>query len=374
MKKLLTFILSLCIFVSSPLWANASAPSVSGGGIILMDTTSEYVFYEKDIHKKMPMASTTKIMTVILTIESGDLEREITFTKDMIAEGSNMGLKVGDKVSLYSLCVGMMLSSGNDAANAAAISLGGSIQNFCKLMNKKAKELGMKNTSFETPSGLDGDNHYSTPYDMALLAIYAMKNNYFRQLASAKSMKISFGTPEKECTYYNHNKLLSQYEGAVGVKTGFTKKAGRCLVSMAEKNGASLVCVTLNTGDDWNVHKKLFDYGFEQYTDLEIGQDISLTNLPLVGGEKCTANIFFERKNVKIPKDIQNNIKLSVQIEPFVYAPTYKGDVVGEFCYSYNEKEIYRGLISLNEDIGMKSCNPLKLLLERFWISFARLL
>jgi len=339
-----------------------------------MDTTSEYVFYEKDIHKKMPMASTTKIMTVILTIESGDLEREITFTKDMIAEGSNMGLKVGDKVSLYSLCVGMMLSSGNDAANAAAISLGGSIQNFCKLMNKKAKELGMKNTSFETPSGLDGDNHYSTPYDMALLAIYAMKNNYFRQLASAKSMKISFGTPEKECTYYNHNKLLSQYEGAVGVKTGFTKKAGRCLVSMAEKNGASLVCVTLNTGDDWNVHKKLFDYGFEQYTDLEIGQDISLTNLPLVGGEKCTANIFFERKNVKIPKDIQNNIKLSVQIEPFVYAPTYKGDVVGEFCYSYNEKEIYRGLISLNEDIGMKSCNPLKLLLERFWISFARLL
>ncbi len=339
-----------------------------------MDTNSRYIFYEKNIHKRMSMASTTKIMTVILTIESGNLEREITFTKDMIAEGSNMGLKIGDRVSLYSLCVGMMLSSGNDAANAAAISLGGTITDFCKLMNDKAKELGMKNTSFETPSGLDGENHYSTPYDMALLAIYAMKNDTFRELASAKSKRISFGTPKRECTYYNHNKLLSSYKGTVGVKTGFTKKSGRCLVSMAERDGASLVCVTLNTGDDWNVHKKLFDYGFMQYIDFNTKTDIALSNIPLVGGEKCTAEVHIEKDIIKIPAQIKDKIKTSVQIEPFVYAPTCKGDMVGEYFCCYKDKEIYRGMITVNEDTSIKYCSPIKLFWEKFWLSFKRLI
>ncbi|MBR2152958.1 MAG: D-alanyl-D-alanine carboxypeptidase [Clostridia bacterium] len=377
MKRILisffSIILALLVCVPCPL-TNALAPSVSGGGIILMDANSKHIFYEKDIHKKRPMASTTKIMTVLLTIESGNLEREITFTRNMIAEGSNMGLKVGDKVSLYSLCVGMMLSSGNDAANAAAISVGGNIENFCKLMNQKAKDLGMKNTSFETPSGLDGEHHYSTSYDMALLAIYAMKNDTFKKLASAKSMKISFGTPKRECTYYNHNKLLSSYKGAVGVKTGFTKKSGRCLVSMAERDGASLVCVTLNTGDDWNVHKKLFDFGFEQFTDFEAGKDISLSTLPLVGGEKCTVDILIEEKIIKIPKDLVEKVKLSVQVEPFVYAPTYKGDVVGEYFYHFEGREIFRGMIYLNEDITLKPCNPVKLFFERLFYSFRRML
>ena len=373
MKRIISIILTV-IFCTSPLLVKASAPDVSGGGIILMDANSKYIFYEKDIHKKMSMASTTKIMTVLLTIESGNLEKEITFTKDMIAEGSNMGLKVGDKVSLYSLCVGMMLASGNDAANAAAVSVGGSIPDFCKLMNEKAKKLGMKNTSFETPSGLDGEHHYSTPYDMALLAIYAMKNETFRELASAKSKRISFGTPQRECTYYNHNKLLSSYKGAVGVKTGFTKKSGRCLVSMAERDGASLVCVTLNTGDDWNVHKKLFDFGFENFTDFEAGKDISLSNLPLVGGEKCTVDILIDEKIIKVPKDIVEKVKLSVQIQPFVYAPTSKGDVVGEYFYCYKGEEIFRGMIYLNEDIPIKNCSPIKLFLERFFYNFRRML
>ena len=373
MKKIISLILC-AVFCAFPLWTKASTPDVTGGGIILMDANSKYIFYEKDIHKKMPMASTTKIMTTLLTIESGNLDREVVFTREMIAEGSNMGLKVGDNVSLYTLCVGMMLSSGNDAANAAAILVGGSVKNFCKLMNEKAKELGMKNTSFETPSGLDGEHHYSTPYDMALLAIYAMKNDTFRALASAKSMTVSFGTPKKEYTYYNHNKLLSNYKGAVGVKTGFTKKSGRCLVSMAERDGASLVCVTLNTGDDWNVHKKLFDYGFENFTDYEAGKDISLTNLPLVGGEKCTVDILIEEKIIKIPKDLVEKVKLSVQVEPFAYAPTYKGDVVGEYFYHFEGEEIYRGMIYLNEDINIKTCSQLKLFLEKLWLNFVKLL
>ncbi len=376
MKKFLLVFLTLVLLISvlSCPVANATEINVSAKGVILIDSLSKQIFHEKNIHEKMPMASTTKIMTVILTIESGNLEKEITFTQDMIAEGSNMGLKIGDKVSLYSLCVGMMLSSGNDAANAAAISVGGSIPDFCKLMNDKAKELGMKNTSFETPSGLDGEKHYSTPYDMALLAIYAMKNSTFRELASSKSKTVTFGTPEKQCTYYNHNKLLSSYEGAVGVKTGFTKKAGRCLVSMAEREGASLVCVTLNASDDWNVHKKLFDYGFLQYTDFIAGEDIKLHTLPLVGGEKCSADIYFEKKNIKIPTAIKDKIKASVQIQPFVYAPARMEDAVGDVSYHYNGSEIYRGIIYLNENVEIKLCSPLKLFLERYVRNIKRLL
>ena len=376
MKRFLTLFLSIAIFISFPSCPviNAAEISVSAKGAILIDALTKQVFYEKNIHQKLPMASTTKIMTVLLTIESGNLDKEITFTKDMIAEGSNMGLKIGDSVSLYSLCVGMMLSSGNDAANAAAISIGGNIPDFCKLMNKKAKELGMKNTSFETPSGLDGDNHYSTPYDMALLAIYAMKNDTFRELASAKSKRISFGTPKRECTYYNHNKLLSSYKGAVGVKTGFTKKSGRCLVSMAERDGASLVCVTLHASDDWNVHKKLFDFGFSEYTDFVVGADIDLHSLPVVGGEKCLADIYFEKKSIKIPSAVRDKIKVSVQIQPFIYAPTYKDNAVGEFYYHFDDIEIYRGLIYMGENVDMKSCSPLKLFFERFVYNLKRII
>ncbi len=376
MKRFLTLILTLTLSISllPCCVVGASAPSVSAKGAILIDGVSKQILFSKNIHEKLPMASTTKIMTVLLTIESGNLDREITFTQNMIAEGSNMGLKVGDKVSLYSLCVGMMLASGNDAANAAAISVAGSIPEFCKLMNDKAKKLGMKDTSFETPSGLDGDNHYSTPYDMALLAIYAMKNTTFKELASAKSKKISFGTPKREFTYYNHNKLLSSYKGAVGVKTGFTKKSGRCLVSMAERDGASLVCVTLHAGDDWNTHKNLFDYGFEQFSDFEVGKDISLKTLPVVGGEKCEANIYFEKKNIKVPTAIKDKIKSSVQVQPFLYAPAIKGDAVGEYFYHFEGEELYRGLIYTNEDIPIKPCSPLKLFFERFMYNLRQIL
>lgn len=376
MKKIIPLILiiSLCLSSNIIFCLPVSAVEVSGKGVVLMDNISGYIFYEKNLHEKMPMASTTKIMTVLLTLESGNLQREIVFTREMIAEGSNMGLKVGDKVSLYSLCVGMMLASGNDAANAAAIAVGSNLENFCNLMNQRAKELGMSNTSFETPSGLDKEHHYSTPYDMALLTRYAMKNETFKKLASSKSMKISFGTPKRECTYYNHNKLLSSYEGAIGVKTGFTKKAGRCLVSMAERDGASLICVTLNTGDDWNVHKKLFDYGFAGYEDFAIGENISLNYLSVAGGEKGQAEIYFEKKNIKIPTAIKGKISSSVQVEPFLYAPITKGETVGEFFYCYKDEEIYRGLIYANEDVPIKSYNPIKLFFERFIYNLKRLL
>ena len=255
----------------------AEAPSVSAQAAVLYDPMSGAVLYEKNGGEVLPMASTTKIMTALLAFESGQAGAVVEVTPEMVAvEGSSMGLAAGDRLTLGSIARGMMMASGNDGANAIALFLGGSAVGFASLMNARAAEVGMENTRFVTPSGLDAEGHGTTAYDMALLGAEAMRCADFAETVGAVSQTVEFLSPEKTVRYDNHNRLLQLYSDCTGIKTGFTKKAGRCLVSSAERGGAQLICVTLNAPDDWNDHIALFEYGFSQLETRAITPDGTL--------------------------------------------------------------------------------------------------
>ncbi len=230
-------------------------------GAVLMDAESGRVLYGHDAHKPRLIASTTKLMTALVAVErAGDLDETVTVKGEWLgSEGSSIYLRAGEEITLRGLLYGLLLQSGNDAAMVIACHTAGSMEEFVELMNRRAAELGMKDSSFANPSGLDHENHYSTPYDMALLARACLDNSTVAELCATKS--ITVGTR----TFVNHNKLLWRCEGCVGMKTGFTEKAGRTLVSAAVRDGQTLICVTLNDGDDWNDHRKLLDYGFRTY-------------------------------------------------------------------------------------------------------------
>ena len=235
--------------------AAAEAVEVSAAAAVLMDADSGRLLYEKNGEKRMLIASTTKLMTALVALEQGGLQQEITVTGSHMAEGSSMYLRPGEKLTLETLLYGLLLSSGNDAALAVTECMGGAAP-FVARMNEKAAELGMENTHFANPNGLDDEEHYSTAEDMAKLAAAAMNDPVLRRVASTRTARIGGRT------LTNHNKLLSRVEGCVGLKTGYTKAAGRTLVSCAERDGVRLVAVTLQDGDDWNDHASLYEQGF----------------------------------------------------------------------------------------------------------------
>ena len=235
--------------------AVTEAVEVSAAAAVLMDADSGRLLYEKNGEKRMLIASTTKLMTALVALEQGGLQQEITVTGGHMAEGSSMYLRPGEKLTLETLLYGLLLSSGNDAALAVTECMGGAVP-FVARMNEKAAELGMENTHFANPNGLDDEAHYSTAEDMAKLAAAAMDDPVLRRVASTKTARIGGRT------LTNHNKLLSRVEGCVGLKTGYTRAAGRTLVSCAERDGVRLVAVTLQDGDDWNDHASLYEQGF----------------------------------------------------------------------------------------------------------------
>lgn len=255
MKRFLCAVL-LLYWLTVP--CGAAEISVSAYAAVLLDCDSGEALYEKNADDKMLIASTTKIMTALVALDCVRLDETAEVTYDHMVEGSSMYLKPGETVTVEELLYGLLLCSGNDAALCLADYCGGSIENFVSLMNEKATAIGMKNTSFENPNGLDGEKHYSTARDMALLAQTAANDPTFCRLCSTKTVHIG------ERTMTNHNKLLSQLDGCIGMKTGYTKAAGRTLVSCCERDGRRLVAVTLCDGDDWNDHKCLYEWGFAQ--------------------------------------------------------------------------------------------------------------
>lgn len=311
----------------------AGAPeSISAVGAVLIEAETGTILYEKNAYEHRAMASTTKIMTAILTIEAGDLDRE--FTVDPLAirvEGTSMGLQEGDRVSRRDLLYGILLPSGNDAANAAAVSVSGSISEFVKLMNSKAGELGLADTHFVTPSGLDADGHYTTALDLARLTAYAMQDETFREVVSCRSAEVEFGNPPYKRTLYNSNKMLARYDGAIGVKTGFTDNARRCLVSAAERDGVTLIAVTLNAGDDWNDHTKMLDYGFTKVKayPLELGCD---TRVP-VAGTGQSVGVYSHEETLALTPQQRTRLTRRVLLPAFVYGTVDKGDKLGEIQF-----------------------------------------
>lgn len=320
----------------------ASPPEIKAKGVAVLEAGSGNLIYGINENDRLPMASTTKVMTALIAIESGKFGMEITVTPEMAhVEGTSMGLRVGDKVTLRDLIFGMLLESGNDAANATAIALGGSISGFADMMNQKASEIGMKNTHFVTPSGLDDKDHYTSAYDLALLGVHAVNNPEFLNICRQKSAEVHFGNPAKTVTLYNHNKLLTKYKDCVGIKTGYTSKSGRCLLSAAQKDGVTIVVATLNNYSYWEDHAKLLDYGFSYYTDMPLNGDLSNIRLKLTGGTAPDVEVeCAQEPKAAIKGGASGEVERRIFINPFEYTPIEKGRVVGNIQYFWNGKMV----------------------------------
>ena len=353
MKRVFCFLLILISVFSFAVTINAAELSLSAQAYELYCPDNGEILLSSNASERLPMASTTKIMTALLALEYAENDNKVVeFTDDMTAEGSSMYLKLGEKVTLDDLAVGMMMQSGNDAANAAAIAISGNIESFSGLMNQKAEELGMRDTHFVTPSGLDDDDHYSTAHDMALLMAYALQNRRFAEITSQSSMTVSFIEPEdKKVTYPNHNKLLRMYDGCIGGKTGYTDKSGRCLVSAARRDGLTLIAVTLDDRDDWDDHISMYDCGFGKYSSVELKADHP-GSIGIVGGAVDTVGLFAEPSApVVTDKADINRIESKLFLPAFVYAPVKKGDIAGKVIYVLDGRKIGESSLRCSEDI-----------------------
>ncbi len=342
MKRIAAAFLACFVLALFSMPVFAGEPEVSARAAVLYDAVSGTVLFEKNADETLPMASTTKIMTALLAYESGRLSEPVEITEEMTAvEGSSMGLVPGDVLSLGELAEGMLMSSGNDAANAVAVFLGGDAERFSEMMNARASSLKMERTHFVTPSGLDAEGHGSTARDMALLGAAAMRLEAFAKAVRETVQTVDFLSPEKKLRFENHNRLLTLCPDCVGIKTGYTKKAGRCLVSAAERNGARLICVTLNAPDDWNDHLALLEYGFSQFSERLLAPEPTRCTVPVVNG--------YLREISCVPADApcaflygDAEVTCRAVYPRFLYAPVKSGDEVGCAVFSVGDTELAR--------------------------------
>ncbi len=270
MRKITLYLLSAAIIAVGLIMIPNSERAVeaSAKAEIAMELTTETIITEKNADSKLPMASTTKIVTAIIIIEDCSLDEIITVHDSAVGvEGSSIYLKKDEKISIKDLLYGLMLRSGNDSAVALAIHHSGSTEKFAEVMTQRAKAMGAENSEFKNPSGLPDDNHYTTAKDLCKIACHAMKNPVFKEIVSTTNYKGQFRS------FVNKNKILKSYEGANGVKTGYTLKAGRCLVSSAEQNGMDIVCVVLNCPEMYERSCEIFDYGFKNYKLLKLDEN-----------------------------------------------------------------------------------------------------
>ena len=371
MRKITAWLIAFTLLLSAtPKSYAAQKPlSVSAASAIVMDAATREILFEKEIDTPRSMASTTKIMTTLLLLEQGNLQETVTATMEGVqVEGTAMGLAAGDKITREGLCYGMMLSSGNDAANLAAIVHSGNLENFENAMNQKAAALGMNNSHFVTPSGLDHENHYSTAYDMALLTAHALENPAFAQIAKTTKKVVEFGNPPTGHTLTNHNRLLNEYEGCIGVKTGFTKKSGRCLVTAATRNGATLICVTLKAPNDWQDHKALLDYGFSLMESVTHPQNTFA--VPLAGGKEQQVEVSHQALTLSLPSRSKEELTFRIAATPFLYAPIAKGQQVGQL------QAVYKGKVIKAVPLFAQNACPIYVpqipFWQRFWENFFR--
>ncbi len=362
-KRIIIF--TIAILLACPVFAYAEAaprsmPDVSARYAVLVEKNTGQLICEKNGNIKTSMASTTKIMTSLILCEMCDLDEEIITTKEMVTvEGSSMGLQEGDKVHYRDLLYGMLLASGNDAANTTAISIAGTIEKFAEIMNKKAAEIGMTDTNFVTPSGLDDENHYTTAADMAKLAVYAMKNKDFAAACASKTATLEYGNPPYRRTLSNHNKLLRYYDGAIGIKTGFTKKSGRCLVSCAERNGMGVIAVTLNAPSDWSDHATLLDYGFSQLETHELYTPTDIFKVSVANTNEDLSVAFTPPTATLLPEQF-DKVSFKTEMERFLFAPIKQGEKLGSVTYYIGGKQIAKAYITAASSVKPSPAKKIK--------------
>lgn len=300
------------------------AKAVSARSAVLMDASTGRILYQRNPDEQSLIASTTKIMTALVVCEQCNVLDRMRIPKEAVGiEGSSMYLREGEVLTVQDLLYGLMLHSGNDAAVALAIYCSGTIEGFAQLMNDKARQLGMKNSHFVNPNGLDAPQHYSTARDMAILAAYAMENPLFAQTVSTKNVSVG------NRILRNHNKLLWQVDGADGVKTGYTKAAGRILVSSAIRQGRRLVAVTINDPNDWRDHALLLECGFKEYSvRTVVSQDAYMGCVNVISGAMRSVPVYSSDSfSYAVSKD--EVVEVIPKLMPFVYAPVSEGQCAG---------------------------------------------
>ena len=315
---------AVAVLMAAALLFPVQVQAISAEKAILIDGETGRVLYEKNPDSRSLIASTTKIMTALVVCEQCNVLDRMRIPQEAVGiEGSSMYLQAGEVLAIQELLYGLMLQSGNDAAVALAIYCGGTVEGFAELMNDKARALGMSGTHFVNPNGLDAPGHYSTARDLAILSAYAMQNPVFARTASTKTVKVG----QRHLT--NHNKLLWRVEGANGIKTGYTKAAGRILVSGAKRQGRQLIAVTINAPDDWNDHAKLLEQGFQNYTIRQIihcDQQLGFTYVAAGQAENVS---LLAAEDFSYPLAAGERVTLELPGAGFVYAPIAMGQNAG---------------------------------------------
>ena len=312
--------LTAAILVAAVFLFPVRVQAISARKAIVLDALTGRVLYEKNADDRSLIASTTKIMTALVVCQQCNVLDRVKIPAEAVGvEGSSMYLKEGEVLTVQELLYGLMLHSGNDAAVALAIYCGGTVEGFAELMNDKARELGLKNTHFVNPNGLDAPDHYSTARDLAVLTQNAMADPIFARTVGAKTVTVG------ERVMTNHNKLLWQYEGCEGVKTGYTRAAGRILVSSASRRGRRLICVTINAPDDWNDHKSLLEQGFDGFAVRELVAEGEVLGYRYVAGGDGTRVPLVAAEGFSYALAAGEEPELVLSPQFFSYAPVTAG-------------------------------------------------
>ncbi len=349
-KRILVLLLCICLCCMCTVDSYADFPALSADCALIANGDGE-VLYSKNGDKRVLIASTTKLMTAILAIENLDLTRRVEIQSQWCGvEGSSMYLRAGQKLSVEELIYGLLLVSGNDAALALACITAGDSDSFALMMNDKARELGMDNSSFQNPHGLDSPEHYSTAEDMARLMCYCMKNPVFARIIGAKSHKIG------DQLLVNHNKLLGSLPGCTGGKTGYTKAAGRCLVSSCCREGLELICVTFSAPDDWNDHIRLYSWGYENFCRRNAAADLSF-EVPVVSGAGKQVRVM-PAEDIWVFCRRDESLQAVAELPHFTFAPVKQGEAAGQLRIIRNGTEAGSCPLVYCEDIDLRGVLP----------------
>ena len=313
----------------------STPPSLSATSAVLMEAESGRLLYAKNADTPLPMASTTKIMTALVALECASPDRVITVAPEAVGvEGSSVYLTEGEELTLEELLYALLLESANDAATAIAVGLSRSTEAFAEQMNRKAAELGLTRTHFTNPHGLDHPEHYTTAHELAVIAQAALKNETIRTIVSTRKATIPHSGEDGVRLLVNHNKLLRTYEGCIGVKTGYTRSSGRCLVSAAERDGVTLIAVTIRDPNDWQDHSALLDYGFSLCHSVTLaGKGSIAVSLPVVGGTEESISLSNrEDCTVTLPRSA-GTVRIVLEYRRFEYAPIAKDEPLGNAVF-----------------------------------------
>ena len=352
MKKIFCAGLAVFLWMVGCPRAAYAAPSLSARAAVLMEASTGQVLMESAAHERLPMASTTKIMTALVALEHADLSQPVQISEKAVGvEGSSVYLKAGEILTMEQLLCALMLESANDAAAAIAIEIAGDIESFADLMNETAQRIGLTDTHFTNPHGLDNAEHYSSAYDLAMLARYALQNPDFARIVSTYKTNIPLGGDEGIRVLINHNKMLKYYDGAIGVKTGYTKRCGRCLVSAATRDGVTMIAVTLSAPDDWRDHTAMLDYGFSLYECAELAQPGQIRCALSCLGSTTESVSASNRDGVSLilPRE-HGEITHVIEANRYLCAPVKPGDTVGEIVFFCDGTEIARTPLYAEED------------------------